>query len=98
MECDFLAVNDIKSCQIVCGADKASSLKANLGAMTGLESTQTFQENALKSTEIALNSVQRKESSSRLRWTALCINAARLGEVSFYSHLPSEKTHFLMHF
>jgi hypothetical protein len=73
--------------QVVCGAEKdcSYSLKEKLGAMAELDNAyaQKRQDNALESTVDALHSVTRKEFASRLRWTALCINAARLGEVHF---------------
>ncbi len=51
---------------------------------------QKRQDNALESTVDAFHSVQRKEFSSRLRWTALYMNAARLGEVHFSSLLSHD--------
>ncbi len=78
--------------QVVCGAGNActTSLKSQFGVVGGLEYTQKLNDNALKSTESTLNSVQRKATSSRFRWIAQCISATRLGEVYFRCFFPHE--------
>jgi hypothetical protein len=79
------------SVQVVCGAALSPALMlGNLG--TKVEQTKKLNENALKSTMEALVSVQRKEVSSRLRWIAQCINAARLREVNLCC--PSTYLHY----